>query len=85
MNSKRPESVYIQDGVVKGNIFGAPILVDSISDTLTFVGYGDISREELTINSTLLIKKIVTTGSITEISHAYGEWSNRVTLDYIGY
>lgn len=85
MNNKRPESVYIQDGVAKANIFGAPILVDTVSDTLTFVGYGDISREELAINPTLLIKKIVTTGSITEITHAYGIWGDRNTLTYIGY
>ncbi len=85
MDSKRPESFYIQDGVAKANIFGAPVLVDNASDTLIYVAYANISREELVQSPTLLIKKIVITGTITEISHAYGLWENRATLDYIGY
>lgn len=80
-----PESFYIQDGISKGNIFGAPILIDEVSDSLTYIGYANISRENLVQASTLLIKKITVSGSITKMYYAYGQWDNRTTLTYIGY
>ena len=85
MNSKRPESFYIQDGVAKGNIFGAPILIDTVNDSLLYIAYADISREELHQSEILLIKKITIDGTITKMYYAYGTWGDRTTLSYVGY
>lgn len=85
MNNSHPESYYIQDGVSSANIFGAPILVDEVSSSLTYVGYAKIDRTSLTPNELLLIKKIVVAGSLTTIYHAYGVWADRASLDYVGY
>ena len=85
MKKSNPESYYIQDGVAKAKIFGAPILVDEISESLIYVGYATIDKTTLTPELELLIKKIEVTGGLTVMSHAYGEWTDRATLTYIGY
>ena len=85
MKRSHPESYYIQDGVAKAKIFGAPMLVDEISETLIYVGYASVDKISLIPETELLIKKIEVTGGLTVMSHAYGTWVDRLTLTYIGY
>lgn len=85
MDRKVPESYYIQDGTLKGNIFSSPLLSDIFSDNLIYQAYANITRESLTPNPILLVKKTVIDGNLITCSYAYGVWENRYTLDYMEY
>lgn len=81
LNSRIPDSYFIQEGVSLGNILGLPIYTDATDDSNTYIGYCKIGQN-LDKDEICLICKININNNVTTKYFAYGKWEDRTILEY---
>jgi len=84
MNRVHPENFYAENAVIRGGIFVAPNKVDTTDGTVIYSGFARINENNLEASPIYLVKKTVINGALIENYFAYGTWSARLTLEYVG-